>query len=219
MSIGRNDRCLCGSGKKYKRCCINRDDDPQIVWKENYDKLDINIDKKEELKQVLFYSYDFMIKNNWQGACHALSAIQYIVLNELELNPKLCMGVVGNSLYEFDHSWIELNNQVYDITIANCLEGVKFSEPIIASVNINTMQKTNVEHGRNRRLDFPASAIKELTLTDYLDGFTNQPKSEIPYFLANGLWNLIIKFGKEVNLELNETYLKEKYSTVKTNVV
>ena len=23
--IGRNDPCPCGSGKKYKRCCINRD--------------------------------------------------------------------------------------------------------------------------------------------------------------------------------------------------
>jgi|TARA_R110000796_G_scaffold54893_6_gene128206 SEC-C motif-containing protein len=22
--IGRNDTCLCGSGKKYKKCCIKR---------------------------------------------------------------------------------------------------------------------------------------------------------------------------------------------------
>lgn len=24
MSIGRNDPCPCGSGKKYKKCCLNR---------------------------------------------------------------------------------------------------------------------------------------------------------------------------------------------------
>ena len=24
MGIGRNDPCLCGSGKKYKKCCINK---------------------------------------------------------------------------------------------------------------------------------------------------------------------------------------------------
>ncbi|OIQ06290.1 MAG: hypothetical protein AUK59_00400 [Candidatus Altarchaeum sp. CG2_30_32_3053] len=24
MSIGRNDQCICGSGKKYKHCCINK---------------------------------------------------------------------------------------------------------------------------------------------------------------------------------------------------
>jgi len=23
--LGRNDKCGCGSGKKYKKCCINRD--------------------------------------------------------------------------------------------------------------------------------------------------------------------------------------------------
>lgn len=25
MKIGRNDPCFCGSGKKYKKCCIDRD--------------------------------------------------------------------------------------------------------------------------------------------------------------------------------------------------
>lgn len=24
MKIGRNDPCPCGSGKKYKRCCLNK---------------------------------------------------------------------------------------------------------------------------------------------------------------------------------------------------
>jgi hypothetical protein len=26
-NLGRNDRCWCGSGKKYKRCCFDRDQD------------------------------------------------------------------------------------------------------------------------------------------------------------------------------------------------
>lgn len=24
--VGRNDSCWCGSGKKYKRCCLERDE-------------------------------------------------------------------------------------------------------------------------------------------------------------------------------------------------
>ncbi|MGK0297161.1 MAG: hypothetical protein ACI9XC_000762 [Gammaproteobacteria bacterium] len=24
MSVGRNDACPCGSGKKYKQCCLNK---------------------------------------------------------------------------------------------------------------------------------------------------------------------------------------------------
>ena len=25
MNIGRNEPCLCGSGKKYKKCCLGQD--------------------------------------------------------------------------------------------------------------------------------------------------------------------------------------------------
>ena len=25
IKIGRNDKCFCGSGKKYKKCCINKE--------------------------------------------------------------------------------------------------------------------------------------------------------------------------------------------------
>jgi hypothetical protein len=24
MDVGRNERCPCGSGKKYKHCCLNK---------------------------------------------------------------------------------------------------------------------------------------------------------------------------------------------------
>jgi len=31
--IGRNDPCPCGSGKKYKRCCLGTQEDPQVTPK------------------------------------------------------------------------------------------------------------------------------------------------------------------------------------------
>lgn len=30
MSVGRNDPCSCGSGKKYKKCCYKKDKDKKI---------------------------------------------------------------------------------------------------------------------------------------------------------------------------------------------
>lgn len=30
MKIGRNDPCRCGSGKKYKRCCLSADEAPAV---------------------------------------------------------------------------------------------------------------------------------------------------------------------------------------------
>ena len=36
--IGRNDPCPCGSGKKYKRCCIDREDDLDFINPSNFSK-------------------------------------------------------------------------------------------------------------------------------------------------------------------------------------
>lgn len=30
MKIGRNESCPCGSGKKYKKCCLNKSDFKQV---------------------------------------------------------------------------------------------------------------------------------------------------------------------------------------------
>ena len=30
VDIGRNDLCYCGSGKKYKKCCMNKNDDEEL---------------------------------------------------------------------------------------------------------------------------------------------------------------------------------------------
>lgn len=217
MKIGRNDACICGSGKKYKKCCMNKN--PELRWKENFDNLNLNIDKKEELKTIIFETYDFMIKNKWKGACHALSTIQYILLNELGLNPKLCIGIVGTSRYEFDHSWIELNNEVYDITIVNGLSEIKISEPIIANINIDKMEKNDLEYGRRGNLDYPANEIKDMYITEYIDGFTNQPEIKSLDFLKEGLWKVTIRFAEKLNLKLDEESLREKYSKVKRTVV
>jgi hypothetical protein len=40
MKIGRNEKCYCGSGKKYKHCCLNREGlyIPENIAKELFDK-------------------------------------------------------------------------------------------------------------------------------------------------------------------------------------
>jgi len=38
MTIGRNDPCPCGSGKKYKKCCIDKGSDPVIYMKQKIDR-------------------------------------------------------------------------------------------------------------------------------------------------------------------------------------
>ena len=213
MKLGRNDMCYCGSGKKFKKCCMAKLNNSELLFKENFDKIHINIDKKEQVKSVFYDTYKYMMNENWQGACHALSSIQYILLSELGFEPKLCIGVVGVNGKEFDHSWIELDGQIYDTAIANGLEGIKISEPIISGVNIVTLNKSELRYGTGRKLDFPASLIKNMSVTEYLDGYP------VDDSLKDGLYGLIVVIGKNIGLNLDTNTLRKKYSEVNRTIL
>ncbi|MFN2340131.1 MAG: SEC-C metal-binding domain-containing protein [Halanaerobium sp.] len=53
--IGRNDTCPCGSGKKYKNCCI--------------DKKDLNIKRDKELAEKIIQGYNLAAVNRCADAC------------------------------------------------------------------------------------------------------------------------------------------------------
>ncbi len=50
--IGRNDPCICGSGKKYKKCCMNADNN-RIALKSEYEKkYDIILKTPDQIKGI-----------------------------------------------------------------------------------------------------------------------------------------------------------------------
>ena len=55
MNIGRNDLCYCGSGKKYKNCCMNKENTDETKTIEFIDKLVARAEwylKREEPKKA-----------------------------------------------------------------------------------------------------------------------------------------------------------------------
>jgi methionyl aminopeptidase len=53
LGVGRNDKCPCGSGKKYKKCCINKKNDtPQSIKESYYKKFKIIIKNKEQIEGI-----------------------------------------------------------------------------------------------------------------------------------------------------------------------
>lgn len=59
MKIGRNESCPCGSGKKYKKCCLERDSvgmpplltenaEPEELSEDIYDDWDVLDDYSDE---------------------------------------------------------------------------------------------------------------------------------------------------------------------------
>ena len=48
--IGRNDKCMCGSGKKYKKCCLLKEQEQEEQERKEFEEW---LKKDEELGQRL----------------------------------------------------------------------------------------------------------------------------------------------------------------------
>ncbi len=52
VKIGRNDLCLCGSGKKYKKCCMNAEKDQKSLKQEYKDKYNIILKEPYQIEGI-----------------------------------------------------------------------------------------------------------------------------------------------------------------------
>jgi len=202
-AIGRNDLCYCGSGYKYKKCCMN---DKFSLWKKNADVILRNEPNGEQIKSIFFELLDYIDRNRWQGACHATASILFILLSEIGLKPNLCIGMVKIDKGFFEHSWIEINNNIYDVAIFLALEGYSFP-PVIKNCNIDTTNNTELFYGWNK-WEYGNDTFEhinyllEVSIVEFMDNCPNFP---------NGLWDILIELGNKLNIPIEIETLKNKY--------
>lgn len=207
-SIGRNDPCPCGSGVKYKKCCVNKNIDKFALWRRNAEDILYGETQKDDIISVFFELLKFIDKKRWAGACHAVSAIFYILLCEKGIKPVLCLGEAQAPSGYFDHSWIEIDDKVYDVAVYLTLNETMIYPPVIKGINVASKALTEgrygVKSGFNR--DIHAQMIKSIPFNDYLDKFPEH---------RDGLLGYIKEIGIEAGLNLNIDMLKEKYKDTK----
>lgn len=202
LKIGRNDLCPCGSGKKYKQCCLRKMEPinihkqiGQIVQENNY---------TAKLAEILCELLRYMKEQQWKGACHATSSVLFVILSELGYNPKLCIGEVSGKELLFDHSWIELDGKIIDLAISISLQGIETSPPIVLDMNVVTLQRYEFEYGisTGQGLDLEAENIMKVSFPLYMDRYPN---------LKNGLWDVVNIVLKD-NLDISK--LRSKYKNI-----
>ena len=59
-SIRRNDECPCGSGKKYKKCCLGKTDNPEYCSIENA----ANVFKEPLINHRYFITIDKSVRES-----------------------------------------------------------------------------------------------------------------------------------------------------------
>lgn len=171
-----------------------------------------NNDLERSLSTAFCNLVSFIVNNDRNGACHDTSAIFYILSSELGFDPKLYIGEVRYPLSGayFDHSWVEIDGNIYDAAIAYPLSGgVKVSGSIFKSIDQDTGEKTDLEFGFNSKsgLDFIAYQISQQTLNQY-ETATN-----------SGIWDISSSLGKNLGLDLDEFLLSLKYGNVMREIM
>ena len=206
IKIGRNDPCPCGSGKKYKHCCLLKE---SMSINDLIKAMVQNAGHSADISNILCNLNNYMQRKQWWGACHASSSALYVAFSELGYNPLLCIGeVLGKGLY-FDHSWIELDNSIIDIAInMTLLNGAPASAPIVFGKNVRNGQNPILQYGvSGRGIEDEALAVKELPFVDYMDRFPDEP---------NGLWTVVqVLLGQEIDIP----DLRKKYKDVERVIV
>lgn len=202
MRIGRNDPCPCGSGKKYKKCCMDLNSQSisrsysSAVYRTAIDT-ELSISVGAGLSRIM----DYMVQTNFIGACHSISSVIYIALAELGYAPDLLIGeVLSNNGTPFDHSWVELDGKVIDLAVWKNMQGNRICNPIVMNIDVITGKPHNLSYGiRFLGLDAQASIAQSLSLSEYMDSYPND---------RNKLWNLVSLF---LNRDIDIDTLREKY--------
>jgi hypothetical protein len=149
-------------------------------------------------------------KNLIQGGCHFLSVLLHIVLSELEIDNQLCLGNVRLSGVVFSHSWIQIDNAVYDIAISHTnnptcrLNGVVYgdfdtSTETIHEVNYGVLNDDDL-------VDRTGKLVANMSIGEYI---VNCPYGK-KYVL-----DIIIKLAQKHKKYLNSGRLMDKYKNEK----
>lgn len=203
--VGRNDPCPCGSGKKYKKCCMNNDSTTNLLqaiesaFQAEHYETDISI--------VVTNLFRYMKKKNWIGACHATSSVLYVALSELGYSPRLCYGEIEYGTPKTaDHSWVELNGKIIDLACSMTLKGgTAISNPVILGYDVITRSFPNIRYGISdgHGLDMQTRMIANMSFTEYMDMFPDE---------KDGLWGVLLHILPTASLEIDA--MRKKYQNV-----
>jgi hypothetical protein len=147
---------------------------------------------------------EFINENSYDGACHDISAAFHIILEEKNISSELFIGEVKIGDYYVDHSWVGIDNKIYDIAISRPNFPPAAQPPVFASKCCVTKGVPKVIYGVKSPSGFSDIGrwISEVTLGEYSLG---HPSRE------NHLWRLTKDIASGINLDLDINVLNQKY--------
>ncbi len=155
LKIGRNDPCPCGSGRKYKRCCIGKDSIPQV-----------NLAKR--------YKRDYQIKLKTGRDIEGIRKAGKLVLETLDRAASIIKPGLKTD---------EINTVVHDFTIQNKATpaplNYRGTYPKSVCVSVNEV----ICHGIPGERKLAEGDIVNIDVTSILDGY--YADASLTYFVGS----------------------------------
>ena len=143
LKIGRNDPCPCGSGRKYKRCCIGKDQVPQVNLAQRYKR-------------------DYQIKLKSDRDIEGIRRAGKLVLKTLDLAASIIKPGLKTD---------EINTVAHDFTIQNKATpaplNYRGTYPKSVCVSVNEV----ICHGIPGERELAEGDIVHIDVTSILDGY------------------------------------------------
>lgn len=177
-------------------------------WKSNLGKVVTTTPQEYKAHKAYSALWKWMVKAEYNGACHDSSAILYMIFQEIGFQCEICTGEVKLLTGAVtDHSWVEVDGKVFDIAISLPNNPEHLHAPIYDGVSLGEEGLVNVKFGFNYEgLDQEAQLILSQTLSEYL---SMHPWGE------NFAYKKVKEIAKSIGLRVNVIKLKEKYGLVK----
>lgn len=173
----------------------------------------------QSLNNVLDAMLSFIKENKWAGACFASSAINHMLLNEVGIGSRLCIGVFrcsGGSfdggpsrVINYDHAWVEVNSRVYDVAIT-LGKSFNFGPALVPPGGIRGNPPREFRYGVDMSLD--AETVHNVL------PFGKFMMETLPFESTN-LWGAAEVVAKKMGINVSREQLVEKYATTEWQIV
>lgn len=172
-------------------------------WKTSAQKLKQANNNGDKVLTTFLGLLTFLHQFDWQGACHASSAVFATLLGHQGLEVTVCLGEVSYGKIYFDHSWIEVDGKIYDVAISNTLiEGFAFP-PVFCNTDLSTRKPTELMYGNPSGQGYDASAswIRNTSIAEYMGMFQGHP---------HGLFGIAHVVGRSIGLKLSVDEIRKQ---------
>jgi hypothetical protein len=169
-----------------------------------------NVESEQDKMIAVIYLelLKWVVSTEYRGGCHDTSAMFHILLNEAGIKNTLCIGEVKSGKMYFDHSWVEINNKIYDAAVCMPLEGGSWHPPVFKLIDLDTHQVTELGYGVHSPVGFDEHTrwISQVNIGVYALANPDMPGK---------LWLQVVFLAEQLGFELDANLINSKYKNSK----